>query len=257
MKKLKHLLYLLILETLIVAPLQAQEKSILKSVDHFGIGLESYYYNNSFEKDGTYSFSLEGYKHGISLTGTKTIGEYLYLHTDLKYSFGNISFKDSSSKEESLPETMYEARLLVGIEFVKDKNLLSPFIGIGYRTLYNDFQNIDGTHHEGKYTYIPVGVTHRFALNPTACISTSLEYDYFIKGELKNDNATYKQNDSFGFRIKNAYQKRELSIGLFFLYTDIAKSDTQTYTTSSATYTNWIKKNNTKEFGFEIKYFFN
>ena len=234
-----------------------KQNNILKSVDNFGIGLQSYYYSNTFEKNGGYDFALEGYKHGISFMGTKTIGDFFYLHGDIRYTFADITYKDSSGYEQGVSETMYEARLLVGAEFIIDKHLLSPFIGLGYRTLYNDFKTIDGTTHISKYTYIPVGATHRYALGSKARISTTLEYDYFITGEVKNDNATYKQNDAYGFRVSTAYEKRELALSLFFIYVDIAKSETQTYSTTSTIYTNWIKKNNTKELGFEIKYFFN
>jgi len=234
---------------------KSKPNNILKSVDNFGIGLESYYYNNKFEKDGAYSFSLEGYKHGISLMGTKTLGNFIYLLGDIHYTFADITFKDASGYEKSVPETMYETRAVLGAEFIKVNHLLSPFIGIGYRTLFNDFKNVDGSTHESKYIYVPVGITHRYALGSKARLSTSLEYDYFISGEVKNATATYKQNDTYGFRVKSAYEKRDLYIGLFLVYMDAAKSDS-IYNASSG-YTNWIKKNSTLELGFEIKYFWN
>lgn len=230
------------------------EMTLLKTVDAIELGIQTYYYNNTFEKDGQYSFSLEGYKYGLSLRGTKTINDFLYISGDVRYIFSNIRFKDNTEDEGKVPETMYEVRILSGIEFSMNNYLISPYLGLGYRTINNDFKNIDASHHKQKYKYIPIGIIHRFVLNNTTRISTQVEYDYFISGEVTNDNATYQQNNAYGLHIQSAYEKKEWSVGLFSTYTDIEKSEVNHYPNS--TYIDWIKKNHTLELGLEIKYHF-
>ena len=250
--------------------LQQNTNNILRTLDGVDMGIQAYLYSSAYEKDGAFSFSLEGYKYGISLTGTKTLGDYIYLIGDFRLTLSDIKFKDSSGYEQKIPESMYEVRIIAGVEGIIKNNLFSPYVGIGYRHLNNDMRGAGGSRHEHTYTYIPIGVTHRFAVNKTARISTSVEYDYFLSGEVTSnvsdlgstsvaiygETSTYKQNEAYGLRINAAYEEKSWSVGLFFNYIAMEKSEPEVTYYLSNVYTNWIKKNDTMELGLQIKYRF-
>lgn len=240
-----------------------KKKTILSTVDSVEVGLQAYSYNNTFEKEGVYNYSLEGYKYGVSLTGTKTIGDLAYLIGDIRFTLSDIKYKDSLGDKQKSDESMYEIRIITGYEAI-----ISPYIGIGYGHLYNDMREMGGSRHELVHMYMPIGVTYQFAVNKTARISTSIEYDSFLNGEVTinmSDNGpayvevygnapTYKLTDAYGIRVNTTYKEEIWSIGLFFNYTNIEKSEANYYLNN--TYMDWVKANSTKELGLQIKYRF-
>jgi hypothetical protein len=121
-----------------------------------------------------------GYKYGFSATGIKTVGQDYYLIADARYAMGDVKYK-SASGTGNVADKMYELWMLAGEEAMVDTYLLSSYIGVGYRHLDNDLRDLGagGYRRTSQYLYIPIGVTHRFALSNVSRISSSIEYDYF------------------------------------------------------------------------------
>ncbi|MDD5385913.1 MAG: hypothetical protein PHQ22_01815 [Sulfuricurvum sp.] len=242
----------------------------LKTRDEIDVGLQNYWYKYAEEVDGAFFMSNTGYKYGLSATGIKTIGDEYYMSADARYATGDVKYK-SASGTGNVADKMYEIRVLAGKEAIIENYLLSSYIGVGYRRLDNDLRDLGsgGYRRTSQYLYIPIGVTHRFALDDISRISSSIEYDYFAWGEqksyLSDISAAYaavygdpinKQKHGYGARINTAYEQENWSIGLFFNYWKIGDSQINYYVVFPTVYSAMEPKNETKEVGVQIKYRF-
>lgn len=242
----------------------------LKTKDKIEIGLQTYWYKYEEEVDGNFFMSNTGQKYGLSLTGIKNVGNNMYVIGDVRYATGDVEYKSASGTGD-VSDHMYEARLLVGSERVTDGTLWSSFIGLGYRYLFNDLRDLGsgGYRRESQYVYIPIGVTHRFRINHKSRISTTLEYDYFVKGEQKSylsdigpayaavfGDPVNDQNDGHGIKFNTSYEEESWSVGVFFNYWKIEDSDTNYYPDPPFVYSLVEPENETKEIGVQLKYRF-
>ena len=243
-----------------------QPKMSLSTKDGFNIGLQNYWYKYDEEVDGAFFMSNTGKKYGVSLGGTKNIGNNYYLAGDIRYATGDVEYKSASGRGD-VDDDLLEGRLIVGSEAIIGNYLLSSYIGAGYRRLDNDLRDLGsgGYRRTSQYLYIPIGITHRFLLNDTSRISTSIEYDYFAWGQqnsyLSDASPIYpdlvnKQKNGYGARLSSAYQQRNWSIGGFFNYWNIGDSEKDYFMVGPLLYSGMEPKNQTKEIGIEIKYHF-
>ncbi len=274
----KHLSLLIISAVLLtsisvfaIETTQTDKKISLQTEDGIEIGLQTYWYKYKEEVDGNFFMSNTGQKYGLSLTGTKSMTENTYIIGDIRFATGDVKYKNDSGTAGYVPDYMYEARLLLGVEKEFDNFLLSPFIGLGYRYLYNDLRDLGsgGYRRESQYTYVPIGMTHRFRLNRKARLSTTLEYDYFVKGKqtsyLSDIGPAYAsvfgdpvndQNHGYGLRFSTSHEEEHWSIGLFFHYWRIGDSEVNYYSAPPLLYSIIEPKNETKEIGLQVKYRF-
>ncbi len=242
----------------------------LKTQDTIEIGVQSYWYEYEEEVDGNFFMSTAGQKYGLSLTGVKNIGHNIYVIGDIRYATGDVEYKSASGKGD-VTDYMYEGRLLVGAEKLSDGRLLSSFIGLGYRYLFNDLRDLGsgGYRRKSQYVYVPIGLTHRFSVNRESRISTTLEYDYFVKGEQKSylsdigpayaavfGDPVNDQKDGYGIRFSTSYEEEHWSAGVFFNYWKIEDSETNYYVDAPFVYSIVEPKNYTKEVGLQLKYRF-
>ena len=279
MKKNKFLLILAVASIMFNGNLLAEDTKdspkerqlSLKTESTVEVGVQGYWYKYEEEVNGAYFMSNEGTKYGFSLTGIKTLSNDFYVVGDLRYATGDVKY-NSASGTGDVTDNMYEARLMLGKDnIVDDSYLLSAYIGVGYRYLYNDLRDLGsgGYRRESKYQYIPVGVTHRFMLDNVSRVSTSIEYDYFLGGEQKSylsdvspsyaaafGDPVNKQRFGYGLRINTAYEELHWSIGLFFNYWKIDDSEKNYYEVGSVWYVLTEPKNETQEIGVQLKYRF-
>lgn len=246
------------------------KKISLLTKDGIEIGLQSYWYKYEEEVDGAFFMSNTGYKHGITLSGTKTLGDNYYLIGDIRYATGDVEYKSDSGTGD-VSDDVAEGRLIVGNEAIVKNYLLSSYIGIGYRRLDNDLRDLGsgGYRRTSQYLYIPIGVTHRFLVDDSSRVSTSLEYDYFVKGEQKSylsdvgpaaaalfGDPVNKQKKGYGMRLNTAYEMKHWSLGAFLNYWKIGDSETNYYTDGIWIYGLLEPKNVTTELGLQVKYRF-
>jgi hypothetical protein len=246
------------------------QKVSLLTKDGIEIGLQSYWYKYEEEVSGAFFMSNTGYKHGISLSGTKTLEDNYYIIGDIRYATGDVEYKSASGTGD-VSDDVAEGRLIVGNEAIVDNYLLSSYIGIGYRRLDNDLRDLGsgGYRRTSQYLYVPIGVTHRFIVDNSSRVSTSIEYDYFIKGDQKSylsdvspayaavfGDPDNKQNKGYGIRLNTAYEMKHWSLGAFLNYWKIGDSERNYYTDGVFIYSVEEPKNVTTELGMQLKYRF-
>lgn len=246
------------------------QKISLLTKDGIEIGLQNYWYKYEEKVDGAFFMSNTGYKYGISLSGTKNIGDNYYVIGDIRHATGDVKYK-SASGTGYVSDDVTEGRLIIGNEAIVENYLLSSYIGVGYRRLDNDLRDLGsgGYRRTSQYLYIPLGVTHRFLVDDSSRVSTSIEYDYFAWGEqksyLSDVSPTYaarygdpvnKQKKGYGVRINTAYELENWSFGVFLNYWNIQDSEKNYYTDGFFIYSVEEPKNETKEAGIQIKYRF-
>ena len=239
----------------------------LTTKDGVDIGLQSYWYKYEEKVNDEFFMSNTGNKYGFSGTGIKTLDNGYYLIADARYVTGDVKYK-SASGEGDVSDNMYELRLLLGCEAMVENYLLASYTGIGYRRLDNDLRDLGsgGYRRTSQYTYIPIGITHRFLVDNESRISSNIEYDYLLNGEQKSylsdvgpsyaaifGDPVNKQKHGYGVRINTAYEQEYWSIGAFFNYWHIGDSEVNYYDDGSSVYYALEPKNDTKEIGLELK----
>ncbi len=247
-----------------------ESKMTLKTRDGFDVGVQSYWYKYEEEVDGAFFMSNTGKKHGLSATATKMLDDELYLKADARYATGDVEYKSDSGTGD-VSDEMYEVRLLVGKDGMTDRTFLSAYTGLGYRHLENDLRDLGsgGYRRTSQYLYLPIGFTNRFLFDDVSRISTTVEYDYFLKGEQKSylsdispayaavfGDPVNKQKHGYGVKVSTAYEQKSWSIGAFFNYWHIGDSEVKEYIYYPYVYSFTEPKNETKEIGLELKWRF-
>jgi hypothetical protein len=255
------------------APTYAEDAISLKTSDGYEVGaqISRYVYE---EPDFAPSFPrTKGNRFGLMGTVTKTLGNDWYINGDLRYSYSDVSYKGGTQGGQPLTNSgisdkLWEIRVTGGKDFAMNGYLLSPYFGLGYRNLVNELAEMgpSGYRRESQYWYLPLGITHRFQMDSESRISTSFEYDYFIRGQQQSDlsdvnpRANNPQNDQhhgYGLRASVAYERTSWSVGLFYDYWKIADSDTANITVSGIPVSQGSEpKNTTDEYGVQVKYRF-
>ena len=248
----------------------ASQKMSLLTQDNIEIGLQNYWYQYEEKVDGAFFMSNTGYKYGITFDGTKKIGDNYYITGDIRYATADVKYK-SSSGTGYVSDNVAEGRLILGNEAIVTNYLLSSYIGVGYRHLDNDLRSLGrgGYRRTSQYLYVPIGITHRFLVDNSSRITSSLEYDYFAWGEQKSylsdvgpanaavfGDPVNKQKKGFGVRANTAYELKNWSFGAFLNYWRIQDSEINYYRDGVVLYGLMEPRNETKEVGIQIKYRF-
>ena len=235
-----------------------------KNDQSLGIGLSSYTYEESE------IMSLEAKKISIHYALTYAFDqtnscEYCvwFIQSQLDYANGKADYQSPiSGTINDTPNWYINTYLITGKDFHMGRYVLSPHIGIGIRYLHNDLRTNDirqGYRRHSKYTYIPIGITHKTDAFKNYTVSTTVKYLYLVKGvqdaKLSDQNSTAQdvrlhQPKGYGLQIESMLKSNGWAIGPTVNYWKINQSNTDG---SPAVYE---PKNNTLEFGFKlVKYF--
>lgn len=183
-----------------------------------------------------------GPKFGITATGTKVFGNGIFVAGDLRFAFGANHYSSAGSgTADGKQDYLGDIRLLGGKDFAFSSHPIeiSPYLGLGYRNLYNDLRGSTSTgalgyRRDSQYLYLPVGVTPRFGLTDNSRLAINVEYDWLIQGwqasYLSDASSSLgdiynKQNAGYGLRGSIMYEKAAWSVGPFFDYWNINQSD--------------------------------
>ncbi len=236
-----------------------------------GIQVSSYHYEE--DVNDAYFMSLDGKKLGITGSFTQTLPDNWYWGADGRYVGGNVDYDSAGSGSKSAnPDAYFEGRVTVGRDFEFDAQVLAPYTGLGYRYLNNDLRGATTTGASGyrrtsNYIYLPLGVVHRMRAGAQARWATTLEYDYLVQGLQRSyvtdvtagaytSDLENLQRSGYGLRLSLAYEQEDWSIGVFYHYWNIARSDTGVYTDATKVYTGYEPHNITTEGGVQLKYRF-
>jgi len=205
----------------------------------------------------------------VGVTGAYTYASAgrWFFKVDGRYSYGSLKYEGSGTAD-SIPDSIVETRAVIGKDFLPRSGIsLSPFAGIGYRYLYNDLRGTTSTGAAGyqrysHYWYAPLGLTSRIRLSGQWVIAPTIEYDYFIRGEqitqfrdlgVGYDDATNTQKKGYGYRFSVMAEKGSWSFGPWMHYWSIEDSD---IVSIGFGVRGLEPKNETREYGFELKYRF-
>jgi len=257
--------------TIAAAPVVPPPSMPLTTISGIQVGIqgEAYQYNEpGLDKN-------KGGKFGVTAAATQTFGyDSQYFATiDFRYDFGQVDYSGSGTKK-NLNDYLGEIRGVVGRDILWQQAAIdfSPYIGFGYRNLFNDLRGITSTGASGyrrnsQYFYIPVGLTPRFRIDGDSRLTGNIEYDYFVHGEQTSDlsdaglgdpNITNQQDTGYGVRGSIMYENGNWSIGPYFNFWKIQQSATKyALNTQTQTVGGWVEpNNNTAEIGAQLKYRF-
>lgn len=203
-----------------------------------------------------------GDKFSVSQTGTLSGNDNGYLREELRFVYGRVDYVGSGI-QKGVPDWYIEARGLMGRDFQAGGAVFSPYVGIGYRFLFNDLRGYSNTgsvgyRRESNYLYIPMGLTHRFAMQDGDVLATTLEYDLFVQGQQVSKlsdtglnwytDVSNNQKSGFGLRGDVMYSLGDFEFGPFLIIWDIKDSE--------VVQGGLEPQNRTTEFGFRTNFRF-
>lgn len=192
-----------------------------------------------------------------------------FVRIDMRASYGLLEYESvSTGTQDDVPDFITEARVVVGWDWLAgESTALSPYVGLGYRYLYNDLSGYSSTGAVGyerisQYLYVPLGITLRFRATERLVIAPTLEYDLFLRGwqdsylsdtGLGYSDAENKQSDGYGYRAYLMFETRRWALGPYMHYWKIKASDVVQIAPNTYAYEpeNW-----TREYGLEFRYRF-
>lgn len=200
------------------------------------IGLSNYDYH-----EPSLDVRISGLRGGIGYYGTKPLAENFFGLLAVDYRFGSLEWTASDSsggsggQAKGIPDYYVEGKIAVGRDFTFDSFVLSPYIGLGYRRLFNEFSSASsGYDRIQEYFYLPVGLIHRFGLGSHGLLETTVEGNFLLAGYHKaefsdfNSNwedANFEQESGYGIKARMIYRKGNWGIGPYLNYWNIADSD--------------------------------
>lgn len=213
---------------------------------------------------------LSGNRLGFDGAGT-LVGGPVFGRIEARASYGALDYEGSGTST-GVPDWILEARALVGMDFPGGGASFSPYLGLGYRYLFDDLRGYSSTGASGyrrysNYLYVPVGFTVRFRLDGGWVLAPSLEADVFLGGKQVSDlsdtgipgfqNVTNKQTSGRGSRAALMFEKDKLAFGLWTNYWHIDDSDVQfAGVVGGIPRSGKEPENTTRETGVEFRYRF-
>lgn len=186
---------------------------------------------------------------------------------ELRNAYGELYYQGSGTKD-SVPNTIIEGRALMGADFLPEDGVgVTPYIGIGYRYLFNDLRGFTTTGAIGyrrysRYLYLPLGMTMRFRAGEKWVVAPTVEYDYFIRGEQESMlsdtglgfvDVTNRQRKGYGYRASLMFERGNIAFGPWIHGWEIEDSDIVAIGLGEF---GLEPKNETVEAGIEVKYRF-
>lgn len=200
---------------------------------------------------------------------TFTFPNRVYLRIDGRASYGLLDYESvGTGTQDDVPDFTTEARVVVGYDFLAGESVaLSPYIGFGYRYLYNDLTGYSSTGAVGyerisQYIYVPIGITMRFRAAERLVIAPTLEYDWFLRGRQESylsdtglgySDATNTQKNGRGYRAYLMFETRRWSLGPYTHYWKIKDSDVVQIAPGTFAFE---PENTTREYGVEFRWRF-
>ena len=214
---------------------------------------------------------LSGNRAGIVAAGTAVSAAGVFSRFDFRGSYGRLKYEGSGTNDR-VPDWILEARVVAGLDWVGRSVSLSPYLGVGYRYLYNDLRGYTSTgaagyRRESNYIYAPVGLTARFHLGDRWILAPTFEAEVFARGRQASklsdagpgvSDATNEQKGGRGHRASLMLEKDHWAAGFWTHYWHIEDSDLQCITAvvNGVCLAGQEPANYTRESGLELRYRF-
>jgi len=215
---------------------------------------------------------LIGPRGGVLGAYTFTRANRMFFKVEGRESYGLLKYQGSGT-QDSVPDRIVEARGVAGLDFFPGNRIsLSPYLGLGYRYLYNDSRGYTSTNAAGyrrysNYLYAPVGLTARIDLGNRWVLAPTGEADIFILGKQKSqlsdaniaglNDVTNTQRHGYGYRAYLMVERDHLAFGAWMHYWSIKDSDVQFAGVVNGVRVGGLEPANwTRESGIEFRYRF-
>lgn len=209
---------------------------------------------------------LKGARIGATSTYTALWPDYMHSRFEARYSYAELDYIGSGTLS-GVPDHLIELRAIIGRDYRAGPIVWSPYMGAGYRHLYNDLRGVGSTgaigyRRRSEYWYLPAGVTLRFALGGQWVLAPQIEYDAFANGRQRSyladtglgfNDVANRQEKGYGARAQLMLEGRRWSFGLWTQYWNIKDSDIQP---AGLGLSGLEPANNTRESGIEARYRF-
>jgi hypothetical protein len=212
---------------------------------------------------------LDGPRIGVVGAYTGTTPGLVYGRIDGRVSYGRLDYESvGTGTLSNVPDWTAEVRLVAGKDFRAGESVvLSPYIGLGYRWLYNDLKGTSSTGHRGyerysQYWYAPIGLTMRMRAGDHWVFAPTIEYDAFIGGKQKSylsdvapglPDVTNDQDRGRGYRVYLMVESRNWAFGPWMHYWNIKDSEIVPIGGGLGVLE---PANSTTEYGLELRYRF-
>jgi hypothetical protein len=249
------------------------ESAKTRSGNELGGSISSYVY-----EEPSLGMSTKGDKFGINHVGTAELEGDWFIKDDIRFVIGSVDYV-GSGYQTGAPDWYAEVRGMLGRDIQLSNSVISPYVGFGYRYLFNDLRGYSsdgsiGYRRESNYFYIPLGVTHRFNLDSDGVIATTLEFDKLISGKQISrlsdlvghagysdvQDVTNVQASGSGFRAAVMYETDDWAFGPFLNLWWIGESDTVLRLVTQYGTPQWYffsePQNRTTEFGMRMQFKF-
>jgi outer membrane protein with beta-barrel domain len=209
---------------------------------------------------------ITGFRGGFVGAYTFTSPNRLFFRVDGRESYGSLKYEGSGS-QDSVPDWILEARGVAGLDLRAGGATFSPYLGLGYRYLYDDLRGYSSTGFAGyrrysNYLYAPLGLTTRVDMGERWVFAPTVELDVFIQGKQKTmlsdanlgfNDVTNTQKHGSGYRVYLMFEQDHLAFGPWMHYWNVQESDVQAIGKGQLGVEpdNW-----TREIGIEFRYRF-
>jgi len=227
-----------------LTPQRYDEKNPLAPRNTFEIVPETFWYHY---EEPTISIKDEAVMYGIRASYTRhkepPINPFMY-RLEGRYGAGRVhydgSLSDGTPHKDEGSDYIYEVRGVIGYDTEIREAIITPFIGLGFRYLYDKLESRFAYERNIRYLYIPVGVESAAFLNQNWVWGIRAEYDLLVRGWVKShlsdvtplfndiENVQHRGTGARGsFYLKREINdKMSLSIEPFVRYWGIDDSDT-------------------------------
>jgi hypothetical protein len=178
----------------------------------------------------------------IGLAGSYTYRNNWMFKIEGVFKYGQVDyegalFDGTPLNVDNIDDYIVEARGLGGYDFsVFKATTLTPYIGFGYRYIFDDLGAASpyGYGRESNYSYSPIGIETMTDLQNGWFIGLIIEYDIFWSGvqtsylsdfDYSLNDVENDQSDGYGFRGSVKFQNSRFVIEPYIRYWEIDDSD--------------------------------
>jgi len=230
-------------------------------------GLEMGVQVSTYEYEEPALARLEGERLGLTAAYTFRNDTRLFSRIEGRFSWAELDYEGSGTKSDN-PDQLYELRMLVGRDYPEGGKVWAPYVGLGFRYLYNDIRgftstNAVGYRRESRYWYVPLGLTVRIPMGGKWVFAPQLEFDAFASGSQTSyltdtgipglNDANNRQGHGEGGRGQLAFESPRWAFSVWFSYWHIKDSDVVPIGGGLGGYE---PENSTEEYGVEVRYRF-
>jgi hypothetical protein len=205
----------------------------------FGLGFEI---SHIKYREPVFPMQESGVMWGVSGNYTYRPKNYMF-RLDGRFSSGDVDYTSPSGSFDNIRDYNFETRFSLGRAFrAAERTRLTPFVGLGYRFLFDDLSSAPGGYdRKSNYLYSPIGLEGLVRLRGSWSLGASGEYDLFWHGWQYSGSGDYvaknDQKNGWGARgsigVIKSLGRMDFAIEPYLRFWNIKNSDT-TYVLSWA-----------------------